>query len=238
MCTPSRATPTPTNYTTFTSDKMSIHRAGREVSAIYHGSRAIKEVYHGSRKVWSGLDTFFDDFERTSVGTDWLTYDGAAGIFGEAPNRYVRRSDTSAGQSNLWTRRMFEYQNTEVEVTIPGGHDRAQATSIIIGERDVRYYYIEFTNNRYVLGEYDGVRWTTLRDIGSRTFNAGDRVGIKYVNGALSTWHNGASFSGSLPSFTLPATYRRVGLTFRADRVFIASFYSPGVDEITVKAYN
>lgn len=217
---------------------MSIHRAGREVSAIYHGSRPIKEVYHGSRRVWSGVDTFFDDFERSSIGSAWLPYGGATGIFGEAPNRYARRSDTSAGQSDIWTARRFEYQNIEVEITIPGGHDRAQATSIIIGERDVLYYYIEFTNNRYVLGEYDGVRWTNLRDIGSRTFNAGDRVGLSYVNGVLSTRHNTNNFTGTTPSFTLPATNRRLGFTFRADRVFIASFYSPGVDEVTVKGYD
>lgn len=215
---------------------MSIHRAGREVSAIYHGSRAIKEVYHGSRKVWSGVDTFFDDFERSSVGPNWETQSGA-GITGTAPNRYVARTANAAGQSNMWIRRNFEYKNIEVEVTIPGGHDRNQATSIIIGEQDVLYYYIEFTNNRYVLGEYDGVRWTNMRTIGTRTFSAGDRVGLKYVNGTLTTWHNNSSWVNT-PSFELPIANRKVGFTFRSDRVFIANFISPGLDDVTIKGYN
>lgn len=216
---------------------MPIQFGSRKIGKIYHGEKAIKAVYRGAAKIWESVDIFYDDFERSSVGSGWLPYDGASGIFGTAPDRYVRRSDTSAGQSNLWTARPFEYQNTEVEVTIPGGHDANQATSIIIGERDVLYYYIEFTNNRYDMGEYDGVRWTNLRNVGNRTFNAGDRVGLSYVNGRLSTWHNNVSFTNT-PSYTLPAANRRVGLTFRADRVFIASFYSPGVNEITIKGYD
>lgn len=215
-----------------------IYLGGTEISEIYIGTERPAAIYVGTEKIWP-TDTepapswdFFDDFERTSIGSEWT---GSGGLIaGTAPNRHLKKN-TSAGSADYWTAQQFSSDDLTVRATLGPVADAQQKAAIMIGST-AQNIYIEFSQQTGIIGAYNGTTWSTLTNFGGIAWAQGDVLEVRRRGTTISALRNGTEIAVASSSVAIGSAHRRVALSVKANTVFIATFYGPTFDDVGILA--
>ena len=202
--------------------------------SIYAGNKPIKEVYAGSSKVWSRESwDFFDDFERSSIGSDWQ---GSGGLIdGAAPNRHLKKN-TSAGNTTYWTTRQFDGDDFVVEALLGPVQDAQQVGSILWGNPN-EYVFVEFSKSgNNIIGDYNGSAWTTRATLPAQQWAEGDIIRVERTGTTVRAFRNGAPLATGTSTLGRGAGNRRMALGVRMALNFFIRWYGPTFDEVRVRA--
>lgn len=216
---------------------MPIFAGGGNVSKIYIGATEVKSVYAGSTLVWTGEEPwdFVDDFERSTIGTDWT---GSGGLIaGTAPNRHLKKN-SSAGSSDYWTVRQFDTDDIEVR-TVLGPVDSGDIrAAIIIGNPSGQYVYVEFQANGGTLSYYNGSQWVQFSPVSAKPggYTQGDVVVLKRTGTLVEFIVNGTVLASGATTVGRGPGSRRVALSVRSLTQLFIPRYGPTYDEVRIRA--
>lgn len=216
---------------------MPIYYGSTELPNVYLGAQRLASVYAGSMPVWTGEApwAFIDDFERTSVGTDWT---GSGGLIaGTAPNRHLKKN-TSTGSADYWTVRQFDTDDIEVR-TVLGPVDVGDIrAAIIIGNPSGTYVYVEYQANGGTLSYYNGSQWLQFAPVSAKSggYTQGDVVVLKRTGVLVEFIVNGTVLASGSTTVGRGPGNRRVALSVRAATQIFATRYGPTYDEVRIRA--
>lgn len=197
---------------------------------MYLGAQRLAGVYVGSTSVWSTLQwLFYDDFERTTLGSNWVSTGGAVLVNGEL------KKNTTAGSSDNWTAQTFPGDNLHVRATLGEVTDPDQRASVVIGSPS-RYVYAEFSTNGGQIGDYDGSYWTWRADVPALPWAAGDRIDMIRAGTSIGVYRNLQLVAQATSSVALGASYRRVNLSVRVNVVGgFLRYYGPTFEDVRIR---
>lgn len=211
-----------------------IYLGGTEISEIYIGTERPAAIYVGTEKIWP-TDTepapswdFFDDFNRSAIGSAWT---GSGGLIAAG----VLKKNTSAGSADYWTVQQFSSDDLTVRATLGPVDDVQQQGSIILGS-PARYVYTEFSKSGGQIGDYDGSRWTKRTDVPAQAWAAGDVIEVRRRGTAITVLRNGTQIASASSSVGIGATHRRVALSVRMAENFFVKWYGPTFDDVGILA--
>lgn len=211
-----------------------IYLGGTEISEIYIGTQKPAAIYVGTEKIWP-TDTepapvwdFFDDFERTSIGSAW----NGSGALIEAG---TLKKNTVAGGADYWTTQQFSSDDLTVRATLGPVQDAQQKAAILIGST-AQNFYIEFSKQTGIVGAYNGTSWSTLNNFGAIAWAAGDVIEVRRRGTTISVLRNGTQIASASSSVAIGSSYRRVALTVRMGENFFTKWYGPTFDDVGIKA--
>lgn len=217
-----------------------IYLGGTEISGsdIYIGTERPAAIYVGTEQIWP-TDTepapswdFFDDFERTSIGSAWT---GSGGLIaGTAPNRHLKKN-TSAGSADYWTVQQFSSDDLTVRATLGPVDDLQQRASVILGS-PAQYVYIEFSKSGGQIGDYNGTSWTQRASVPVLSWAAGDVIEVRRRGTTISVLRNGTQIASGSSSIAIGSAYRRVALSVRMAVNLFVNWYGPTFDDVGIRA--
>lgn len=207
---------------------------GTEISEIYIGTERPAAIYVGTEKIWP-TDTepapvwdFFDDFNRTAIGSAWT---GSGGLIADG----ALKKNTSSGSADYWTAQQFSSDDLTVRATLGPVTDAQQKAAILIGST-AQNIYVEFSKQTGILGAYNGTSWSTLVNFGAIAWAAGDVIEVRRRGTTITVLRNGTTIATASSSVAIGSAHRRVALSVKANTVFIATFYGPTFDEVGILA--
>lgn len=213
-----------------------IYLGGTEISDIYIGTERPSAIYVGTDKIWP-TDTepapswdFFDDFERTSLGPDWI---GTGALITAG----TLRKNTSAGSSRNWLDRTFDSDDIEIEVTIGTTMDNVQLGIMMIGSGITNddYVMLEFSKQTMRVRTWTGV-FTTVATLPTQSLNDGAVINMKRSGNNFTVTYDGSIIGTFTSAVALGAAYRRVALTVNMANNFFVNWYGPTFDSVGVAA--
>lgn len=218
---------------------MSIFVGDQEPQAIYLGGSLVSEIYKGDEKIWpiwSDPDPqpewdFFDDFERASLGADWV---GTGAVIHEG----TLRKSTSSGTSRNWTNRTFDSDDIEVEVTIGTTMDNQQLGIILIGSGVANddYVMLEFSKQTMRVRTWTGV-FSNVATLPTQTLSDGAVINLRRRGNDFTVTYDGGVIGTFTSAVALGADYRRVALTVNMATNFFVNWYGPTFDDVGVLAH-
>ena len=218
---------------------MTLFIGNQEISGIYVGGSLASAVYVGDLKVWpTGVEPpaevfdWVDDFERSSIGSDWT---GSGGVIaGTAPNRHLKKS-ASTGSADYWTTQQFSSDDLIVETVLGPVTDAQQKAAIMLGST-AQNIYVEFSQQTGIIGAYNGTSWTTLNNFGAISWAEGDVIRVERIGTAIRLYRNSALIASATSSVARGTAHRRVALSVKANTVFVVTFYGPTFDKVSIRA--
>lgn len=209
-----------------------IYLGGTEISEIYIGTERPSAIYVGTEKIWP-TDTepapswdFFDDFNRTAIGSAWT---GSGGLIDNG----ALKKNSSSGSADYWTAQQFSSDDFTIETVLGPVTDPQQKAAILIGS-SAQNIYVEFSQRTGIIGAYNGSSWSTLNNFGAIAWAEGDVIRVERIGSAIRLYRNSSLIASATSSVALGAAHRRVGLSVKADRVIIVTFYGPTFDSIGI----
>lgn len=198
--------------------------------SIYAGNKPIKEVYAGSSKVWSRESwDFFDDFERSSIGSDWQ---GSGGLIANG----ALKKNTTAGTARYMINQRFDSDDLTVEVVIGTTQDRAQPAVILIGDPpDGDFVALSFSKDRFHAFGFDG-GWPGYGDFPLQPLDDGDKITLSRKGTEFTVFYNDIQVGTFTTALARGAGYRRVGVEVKMAVNFFIQWYGPTIDEVRVRA--
>lgn len=197
------------------------------VSSNYIGIESIWEgTSNGYNLIWEPW-YFTDDFERTSLGPNWVSTGGSVISVG------ALRKSNSNGSSDNWTARSFPTDDLHVETTLGIINDPNQRSAISLGSPN-EYVFAEFSMNGGIIGDYDGRVWNTRSTIPNLPLMRGDTITLRRWGTSISLLYNGIIRATATSSLGRGAAHRRVNLSVRRDSNFFGTYYSPEFDDVKI----
>lgn len=199
-------------------------------AAIYVGNKPIKEVYAGSSKVWSRESwDFFDDFERSSIGSAWQ---GSGGLIDGG----ALKKNTTAGTARYMINQRFDSDDITVEVVIGTTQDRVQPATILIGDPpDGDFVALTFSKDRFHAFGFDG-GWPGYGDFPTQPLDDGDKITLSRKGTQFTVFYNDSQVGTFTTALARGAGYRRVGVEVKMALNFFVRWYGPTIDAIRVRA--
>lgn len=209
---------------------MPIHYGRTEIPDVYLGAQRLAGVYVGSTSVWSTMQwLFYDDFERTTLGSDWVSTGGAVLTNGQL------KKNTTAGSSDNWTAQTFPGDDLWVRATLGEVTDPVQVSSVSLGSPS-QYVYVEFSTNGGQIGDYNGSVWTRRTNVPALAWAAGDRIDVVRAGTSVGVYRNLSLVAQASSSVALGAAYRRVNLSVRVHvQSGFLRYYSPTFDDVRIR---
>lgn len=199
---------------------------------MYRGGQALQAVYRGATKIWPAF-RMVDNFTN-AMGSALIW-----SITGTQPtlSTYGTAVEAGNGKCDGWS--IFNVLTTplsRVEHVIYHTTDRAQRNSLLIGDPSENIY-LEYAVDSWILGYYNGTRWSTLTSGGAFGLTNGSVVALERTSMTrLEVTHNGNQIGvASIPADAMTgANHRKVGFTLRAAQNFFVWWRSPAIDDIRV----
>lgn len=193
---------------------------------------SIESIWEGTASgynlLWEKNPWYFtDDFERTTLGSDWVVTGGSQISAGQL------RKNNSNGSADNWTAQSFPTDDLYVEVTLGTINGTSQRSSIALGSPD-RYVFAEFSVNGGIIGDYDGTYWSTRANIPSLSLAQGDTIVLRRWGTSITFLHNGTIRATATSSQAQGAAYRRVNLSVRRETNYYSTYYSPAFDDVKI----
>lgn len=204
-----------------------------EPQEVRLGGTPVREVYLGSELLWPTEQwDFFDDFERSTVGSAWQ---GSGGVIaGTAPNRHLKKN-TSAGSTSYWTSQQFDGDDFVAEALLGPVQDAQQAGSILWGNPQ-EYLYVEFSKTaNNLIGDYNGSVWTRRADLPAQSWGEGDVIRVERTGTTVRVSRNGTLLATATSTLARGVGKRRFGLSVRMDLNFFVRWYGPTFDEVRAR---
>lgn len=200
------------------------------VGSIHAGNKPIKEVYAGSSKVWSRETwDFFDDFERSSIGSAWQ---GSGGLIENG----ALKKNTTAGTARYMINQRFDSDDLTVEVVIGTTQDREQPGVILIGDPpNGDFVALSFSKNRFNAFGFDG-GWPGFGDFPTQPLDDGDKITLSRKGTQFTVLYNDIQVGTFTTALARGAGYRRVGVEVKMALNFFIQWYGPTIDAIRVRA--
>lgn len=211
---------------------MPISFGSHNIKEIVYGSQQIKEVYQGDQLVWRKPPAWFfeDDFNRTSLGSNWNPASGAILTGG------MLKKNNSNGSSDNWTAMTFPTDDLHVRTVLGEVTDPGQRSSIALGSPS-QYVYVEFSRNGGVIGDFDGWSWVIRSSIPSLSLSSGSVVEVSRLGTTFRFIVDGVVRATAISSQAIGTSYRRVNLSVRRASDFFRTYYSPTFDEVKIGEY-
>ena len=208
---------------------MSIHIDGQGIGSIFVGSQPVAEVYRGADLVWSAQSwDFFDDFERSTIGSAWQ---GSGGVIVDG----ALKKNTSAGTARYMINQRFDSDDLTVEVVIGTTQDRAQPAVILIGDPpDGDFVALSFSKDRFHAFGFDG-GWPGYGDFPAQPLADGDKITLSRTGTQFTVLYNGTQIGTFTSGIARGAGYRRVGVEVNMALNFFVRWYGPTIDEVRVR---
>lgn len=209
---------------------MSIHIGGADIGAVYVGGQPVAEVYRGADLVWSAQSwDFFDDFERSTIGSAWQ---GSGGVIVDG----ALKKNTSAGTARYMISQRFDSDDLTVEVVIGTTQDRVQPAVILIGDLpDGDFVALSFSKDRFHAFGFDG-GWPGYGDFPLQPLADGDKITLSRTGTQFTVLYNGTQIGTFTSALARGAGYRRVGVEVKMALNFFIQWYGPTIDAISVRA--
>lgn len=190
------------------------------IGSIWEGAAS------GYNLIWESW-FFTDDFNRTTIGPDWVTDGGSVISTG------ALRKNTTNGSSDNWTAKTFPTDDLHVLTTIGTAVDANQRSAISLGSPS-RYVFCEFSKNGGIIGDYNGSTWNTRANIPSLDIKPNDTIEVRRRGTSIMFYHNGSLRATAVSSVGLGASYRRVNLSVRRDSNIFGSYWSPSITDVKI----
>ena len=191
----------------------------------------LQEVWYNQEMIWPTEVWYFsDDFERSTLGSDWYPASGAIIESGEL------KKNTSNGSSDNWTAQSFPTDDLRVVTTLGTVGDANQRSSISFGSPD-QYVFAEFSVNGGIIGDYDGWTWTTRATIPSLVLNRNTTIEVRRLGTTIQFLHNGNIAAAATSSYGRGTAHRKVNLSVRRNSNFFGTYYSPTFDDVKIGLY-
>ena len=208
---------------------MAIFEGNKRVGRVFSGDRAISRVYSGSRLVWESQSwDFFDDFERSTIGSAWS---GSGGLIEDG----ALKKNTTAGTARYMINQRFDSDDITVEVVIGTTQDRAQPAVILIGDPDGHFVAFQFSKDRFHAFGFDG-GWPGYGDFPTQPLDDGDKVTLSRKGTQFKILYNDTQIGTFTSALARGASYRRVGVEVKMALNFFIRWYGPTIDAIRVRA--
>lgn len=211
-----------------------IYLGGIEISEIYIGTERPAAIYVGTEKIWPS-DTepapswdFFDDFNRTAIGTAWT---GSGGLIDAG----VLKKNTTPGSADYWTVQQFSSDDLTVRATLGPIADAQQKAAILIGST-AQNIYVEFSKQAGIVGAYNGTTWSTLINFGAIAWAAGDVIEVRRRGTSITVLRNGTQIASASSSVAIGSAHRRVALSVKMAENFFVKWYGPTFDDVGILA--
>lgn len=228
---------------------------------IYSGSQKIKELYVGGQKikeawtmvggaltkVYSAGVTWFDNFNRASLGSDWGVYSPLPAISGSSKMQAGAASYTTPSVACFPTYSqslLTDNQSVKVKLAAPtgtlntsgaatvGGYVRATGTA----NSGTMVAFQTYGTGLEILSK-SGSAFTSRATGTTTTVTAGDEYELRAVGNVYTVFKNGVATNctwtdvGNL--MTVGASNRRFGALVMSAYVSFSVQYSMAIDEIT-----
>lgn len=209
---------------------MAIFEGNKRVDRVFSGDRAISRVYSGSRLVWESQSwDFFDDFERSTIGSAWS---GSGGLIANG----ALKKNTTAGTARYMINQRFDSDDITVEVVIGTTADRAQPAVILIGDPpDGHFVALSFSKDRFNAFGFDG-GWLGYGDFPLQPLDDGDKITLSRTGTQFRVLYNDTQIGTFTSALARGASYRRVGVEVKMALNFFIQWYGPTIDAIRVRA--
>lgn len=191
----------------------------------------LQEVWYNQEMIWpTEVWYFYDDFNRSTLGSNWSPASGAIIVDGEL------KKNTSNGSSDNWTAQSFPTDDLRVVTTLGTVTDANQRSSIVIGSPS-QYVFCEFSVNGGILGDYDGSAWNTRATIPSLVLSRGTTIEVRRSGTTVQFLHNGNIAAAGNSSYGRGTAHRKVNISVRKASDWRSNYYSPTIDDVKIGLY-
>lgn len=188
--------------------------------------KTIKRVTRDGVQIWPSW-AFFDDFQRTTIGTAWT---GSGALI---ESGYLKKNNTN-GSADYWTAQTFTGDDRTVRVVLGPIQDSQQRASILLGS-SASYVFVEFSKSGGVIGDYDGYAWNNRADVPSMALLTGDVLELTRVGTSLVLKRNDVTVVTASSSQGRGTAHRRVALSVRRNSNVFGTYYGPTFDSVGVR---